>query len=85
MPVRLTDAIFWFSAICCALAQAAILRSVIVAPAHAPNGPSSSIGRRATDIVWAVLPGFALIVVFFFTWRVMHASHVVAMSSGAMR
>ena len=85
MPVRLTDAIFWFSAICCAVAQTAILRSVIVAPAQAPGGPSSSIGRRATDIVWAVLPGIALIVVFVFTWRVMHASHVVVTPPSAMR
>lgn len=85
MPVRLTDAIFWISAICCAAAQAAILRSVIIAPAHGPGGPSSSIGRRATDLIWAVLPGLALIAVFVFTWRVMHASHVVVTSPSAMQ
>ena len=82
MPFRLSDAIFWFSLICCAVAQAAILRSVIVAPAQAIDRSTSSNRRRATDIVWAVLPGIALVAVFVLTWRVMHGSHVpVAMPS----
>lgn len=85
MPVRLTDAIFWISAICCAVAQAAILRSVIVAPAHAPATSSSPLARRATDIVWAVLPGLALAAVFVFTWRVMHGSHVPVALPSAMQ
>jgi heme/copper-type cytochrome/quinol oxidase subunit 2 len=85
MPVRLTDAIFWISAICCAVAQAAILRSVIVAPVHAPVQSSSSTARRATDIVWAVLPGLALAAVFVFTWRVMHGSHALDALTSAMQ
>lgn len=82
MPFRLTDAIFWFSAICCAVAQAAILRSVIVAPLKVPDSGSSSIARRATDIVWAILPGVALVAIFLFTWRLMHGHVVSASPSG---
>lgn len=85
MPLRLTDAIFWFSAICCAVAQAAILRSVIVAPTQAPESSSKSTRRRATDILWAILPGAALVAVFVLTWRVMHGSHVVVASPSAMQ
>jgi heme/copper-type cytochrome/quinol oxidase subunit 2 len=84
MP-RLTDAIFWFSAICCAVAQAAILRSVIVAPARAGEPNNSSPVRRAADIVWAVLPGLALIAVFVFTWRVMHGVHAPILSASTIR
>ncbi|HTI63812.1 MAG TPA: hypothetical protein VL524_09870 [Gemmatimonadaceae bacterium] len=76
MTFRLTDAIFWFSAICCAVAQVAILRSVILAP-QAEGLSSSSIRRRVTDIVWAILPGIALAAVFLLTWRIMHGSAVV--------
>jgi len=84
MSLRLTDAIFWTSAICCAVAQAAILRSVIVAPVQAAGKTSSSLGRRATDIVWAVLPGLALVGVFVLTWRVMHG-HFVIVPPSAMQ
>ena len=83
MPFRFIDAIFWLSAICCAVAQLAILRSVIAAPPLAADGSSSTIGRRATDIVWAILPGVALAAVFVVTWRVMNGSHVVIAAPGA--
>lgn len=84
MPSRLTEMIFWFSAICCALAQAAILRSVVVAPVHA-HDDAAPRGRRGADIVWAVLPGIALVLVFVFTWRVMHGTRIVPPAPGATR
>lgn len=85
MPFRLTDAIFWISAICCAVAQAAILRSVIVAPVQAAGRTSNSLQRRATDIIWAVLPGLALVGVFVLTWRVMHGTHGAIVPPGTMQ
>ncbi|HSQ31427.1 MAG TPA: hypothetical protein VLN49_16340 [Gemmatimonadaceae bacterium] len=85
MSLRLTDVIFWFSAVSCALAQAAILRSVIIAPARASGGPAGSPGRRALEIAWAVLPGVALVAVFVLTWRVMHGTHVSAASPSVMQ
>lgn len=78
MPFRLTDVIFWFSAVSCALAQTAILRSVIIAPARTTEGPEGSTRRRTMEVAWAVLPGIALVAVFVLTWRVMHGMHVPA-------
>ncbi len=80
MPFRLTDVIFWFSVVSCALAQAAILRSVIIAPARASASRAGSPGRRALEVAWALLPGVALVAVFVLTWRVMHGTHVPAAS-----
>lgn len=74
MPFRLTDVIFWFSAVSCALAQTAILRSVIIAPARSQEAPTGSTRRRTMEVAWAVLPGIALVAVFVLTWRVMHAT-----------
>lgn len=85
MSLRLTDVIFWFSAVSCALAQAAILRSVIIAPARASDRPAGSPVRRALEIAWAVLPGVALVAVFVLTWRVMHGTHVPAVSPSVMQ
>jgi hypothetical protein len=84
MTFRLTDAIFWFSAACCAVAQVAILRSVILAP-QAGGPSSSSMRRRVTDIVWAILPGVALFAVFLLTWRITHGSHVVVAAPSTMQ
>jgi len=78
MPFRLTDVIFWFSAVSCALAQTAILRSVIIAPARSQEAPTGSTRRRTMEIAWAVLPGIALVAVFVLTWRVMHGTHMPA-------
>lgn len=85
MPFRLTDVIFWFSAVSCALAQAAILRSVIIAPARVSEHRASSPGRRALEVAWALLPGVALVAVFVFTWRVMHGTHVPAASPSVVQ
>jgi hypothetical protein len=85
MTLRFTDAIFWISALCCAAAQLAILRSVVVAPVRITDGASTSVARRAIDIVWAVLPGVALVAVFVLTWRVMHGGHAAVVPPNAQR
>jgi hypothetical protein len=40
MSFRLADAIFWISVACCAIAQLAILRSVIISPVRDSATPA---------------------------------------------
>lgn len=84
MPFSTADAIFWVAVACCAVAQVAILRSVLVSPVEAGEPVRSSVARRAAEIAWAVLPGVALAVVFAYTWRAIHASHITATAVAAM-
>ena len=60
MTPLLADVLFWLAAGCCAVAELAIVRSVAGA-------------RRASEMVWAVLPALALAAVLALTWRAMHA------------
>ncbi len=70
MPFPLADAIFWVAVACCTIAQLAILHSVFIARHAGSDSPTpSSSGRRGSEIAWAVLPAFALIAVFFYTWK----------------
>jgi len=78
MSFRFVDAVFWIAVGCCAVAQLAILRSVLRAsPArHSPVQDGSAVDpgsavHRAIDIAWAVIPGFALAAVLLYTWRAM--------------
>jgi hypothetical protein len=74
MSFPFADAFFWIAGASCTIAQCAILRSVIASPVRpADASPRPSKVRRVAEIAWAVLPGLALIVVFTFTWRAMHA------------
>jgi heme/copper-type cytochrome/quinol oxidase subunit 2 len=75
MRVFLTTAIFWLAALSSAAAQVMILRSAIVSTPR-PASPQASWPtlRRALEIAWAGLPGIALVVLFLFTWRAMHAA-----------
>ena len=75
MVNRFADAIFWIAVACCVVAQAAIVRSSLVSPAQAPSpdeGGRTSVGRRALEVCWAVIPGIALALLFVATWRAMH-------------
>lgn len=78
-----TEATFWVAAVACALAQLAIVRSVVVA--RAPNGASNGVDdgaadpdrrltpvRRAGEVAWAVVPALALAGLLALTWRAMH-------------
>lgn len=84
MPFSAAGAIFWVAVACCAIAQLAILRSVLVSPVEAGEQIRSSLARRAAEIAWAVLPGVALAVVFTYTWRAIHVSHASAAAVAAM-
>jgi heme/copper-type cytochrome/quinol oxidase subunit 2 len=79
MRVFLTTAIFWLAALSSAAAQVMILRSAIVStPRPAASQASWPTLRRALEIAWAGLPGIALVVLFLFTWRAMHAASPIA-------
>ena len=83
MPEAAADLMFWIALVCCAIAQIAIIRSVLsVTPASVPaqRAPAS---RRATELVWAVLPPLVLAAVFWATWRAMH-THVLTGPGGLM-
>jgi hypothetical protein len=84
MPFSTAEAIFWIAVACCAIAQLAILRSVLVSPVEVGEPVRSSVARRTAEIAWAVLPGIALAVVFVYTWRAIHESHVSATAVAAM-
>lgn len=61
MRIPLADAVFWAAVASCAVAQVAIVRSVVTSPR-----------RRAIELAWAILPAFALGALFFLTWRRLH-------------
>lgn len=75
MSIHLADAIFWVAVACCSVAQLAILHSVVISPARVATR-ESSLGRRAGEVAWAVIPGIALAAVFIATWHAMHPAVV---------
>jgi heme/copper-type cytochrome/quinol oxidase subunit 2 len=75
---RFADAIFWIAVACCAVAQAAIVRSSLVSPAQAPSSnEGASAARRALEVCWAVIPGIAIALLLVATWRAMHGAPLV--------
>jgi heme/copper-type cytochrome/quinol oxidase subunit 2 len=78
MSFSFADAIFWIAAVCCAVAQTAILHSAIVSPARAAStAEPTTAARRAGEIAWAVIPGIALALVMVWTWHAMHPTHAM--------
>jgi hypothetical protein len=76
MSPVLSDAVFWVAVVACAVAQLAILRSVLgtkglVRPTPATGAPLRA-QPRAVEIAWAVLPALALAAVLALTWRALH-------------
>ena len=76
------DAIFWIAVASCALAQVAIVRSVLrMRGSAAGTGHGSSPmlprARPAIEIAWVVVPALALAIVLALTWRTMHAPSLV--------
>jgi len=61
--------LFWLCAALCAVAEALILRATFRQanmPAMRDAFPQSP---RAVEILWGVLPAFALIAIFWAVWR----------------
>ena len=87
MFTNVPDAIFWIAVVICAVAQGAIVRSVlgthVGATADTSSGSSLPKPRPAIEIAWVVVPALALALVLGFTWRTMrtptpapvHAEH----------
>ena len=72
MRLLLGEAIFWIAAVCCLVAQVAIIRSAF--RPHEPVAGSALVPRprTAVEVVWTLLPALVLIGVFMLTWRAMH-------------
>lgn len=72
MRILLGEAIFWIAAVCCLVAQVAIIRSAL--RPHGPTPGSEQVPRPRTglEVVWTVLPALVLIGVFVLTWHAMH-------------
>jgi heme/copper-type cytochrome/quinol oxidase subunit 2 len=82
MSVRLVDALFWAGVGLSAVAQVAILRSVIrttfrkrPADGAEPGTPPPTRTSALVELTWAILPAFALVAVFIATrWAIIGAS-----------
>jgi heme/copper-type cytochrome/quinol oxidase subunit 2 len=75
-PMRpiIADAIFWCALACCVVAQIAILRSALARHERPADAPAALPHvRRGVEMVWALLPAFALAGVLFLTWRAVRA------------
>jgi hypothetical protein len=78
MSASIGLSMFWVAAIACAVAQAAILRAVV--GGTRTEGPTTSVaeprGRRRSsagaEVIWAIVPGIVLVLLFAATWRAMH-------------
>jgi hypothetical protein len=68
--------LFWLAALCCAIAQLALLRSALVAwrGPRAPSPSGSARAGRAVELLWALLPAAGLALVLVLTWRAIHAA-----------
>ena len=69
MPLSARQLLFWFSAICCLLAQVLIVRSVLGVRRLPESRLELARSRDGVELFWALLPAVALGVLFFFTWR----------------
>ena len=86
MVTRFADGIYWIAVACCAVAQAAIVRSSLVSPAQAPSvDEPASLTRRALEVCWAVVPGIALALLFVATWHAMHGPATAVVDSMSVR
>lgn len=73
MTLRMT--LFWIAVACCAVAELAILRSVLFGAASTGGQDSTGPSRahRSAEIAWAVIPAIGLLFVLYLTWRALDA------------
>ncbi|MBW8771009.1 MAG: hypothetical protein JF589_14735 [Gemmatimonadetes bacterium] len=82
MPHLPATILFWISVACCLVAQVLIVRSVLSArglPAVRPDLPRA---RGSVEVMWAVVPGVALALILFFTWRAIDGDRHAAAPDG---
>lgn len=67
------ELLFWIAVACCLVAQVAITRSTLRAPARSAElRPGVPRPRRSIEVAWTVLPAVALALVLVMTWRAIH-------------
>ncbi|HJP85048.1 MAG TPA: hypothetical protein VJ852_03615 [Gemmatimonadaceae bacterium] len=64
----MAETIFWVAALACAVAEIAILRSII-AQRRAQNVGPAHTASPLSEVVWGIVPAIALAVLFVATWR----------------
>ena len=67
MSPSFSELLFWAAAACCAVAQLAILRALVLG-----RTPGAAPTRRAAEVLWSVLPALALAGLLVATWRAIH-------------
>jgi|SRR3954462_9397505 heme/copper-type cytochrome/quinol oxidase subunit 2 len=85
MNQPLAETIFWIAAAACIVAEIAILRSTSAAKPAAKSELVPAASRRS-EVVWAIVPAIALLVVLVATWRKVEsrASHMQMMDHSQM-
>ena len=68
----MAETIFWIAALACAVAEIAILRSIIAQRRTQNVGPAHT-GSPLSEVVWGVVPAIALVVLLVATWRQVEA------------
>ena len=74
MNQPLAETIFWIAALACAVAEIAILRSII-AQRHAQNSTLVPSGSPLAELIWAAIPAIALSALLIATWHRIEARH----------
>jgi len=70
MTQQSAEIVFWIAALCCAVAQVAILRAVFL-PRRTEPATTIHTSRNA-EILWAVIPAVALAALLAATWQTIH-------------
>jgi heme/copper-type cytochrome/quinol oxidase subunit 2 len=74
MPSRFADLIFWSAAVCCIVAQVAVVRSAVRSPMAPGPDANVTMPRRSSEVAWTIIPGIVLLLLLVATWRAIHAS-----------
>lgn len=75
MRIFFAAGLFWTSVACCVIAQLLILRSVRGGRHVRVSGSTVPRSREAVELLWAVVPAIALVVLLTFTWRAVQAAN----------
>ena len=86
MNQPLAEIIFWIAAVACVIAELSILRSTFAARSSNKSTLVPSASPRS-EVVWAILPGLALMVLLTATWQRIEAreAHTTPMDHSGMQ
>jgi heme/copper-type cytochrome/quinol oxidase subunit 2 len=74
MNQPLAETIFWIAALACAVAEIAIVRSII-AQRRAQKSTLVASSSPLAELIWAIVPAIALSVLLIATWERIEARH----------